>query len=149
MILVLSLATGLMAGIYFTFSFVVINALKLMPNNEGARAMNRINDVIVKTVFMPLFFISTICYAGLLLKGVIFTSASQPNFIWASVMYLVGMFGVTVFGNVPLNNKLKRCTNDTHGLATAWDEYGRNWLALNHVRVFSCVIAFIFLNYGI
>jgi len=143
MIFFLSLATGLMAGIYFTFSFLVINALKLMPNNEGARAMNSINDVIVKTVFMPLFFISTIWYTGLLLKGVIFTSASQPNFIWASLVYLVGMFGVTVFGNVPLNNKLKRCANDTHELATAWGEYSRKWL------VFSCVVACIFLNYGI
>ena len=149
MILILSLITGIMAGIYFTFSFVVVDALKLMPNNEGARAMNRINDVIVKTVFLPLFFVSTIWYFALLFRGVIFTSASEPNFVWASVIYIVGMFGVTVFGNVPLNNKLKSRAKDPQKLMAAWDEYGHKWVVLNHVRVVSCTVAFVLLNYGI
>lgn len=148
MILVLSLLTGLMAGIYFTFSFVVVKALRLTPNTEGARAMNSINDVIVKTWFMPLFLISSFWYAGLLLWSVLFASASQPNLIWASLFYLVGMFGVTAFCNVPLNNHLKLCAQDSHKLAGAWGDYSRKWVALNHVRLASCIVAFMLLNYS-
>ena len=148
MILVLSLLTGVMAGIYFAFSVVVVKALSLLPNTEGARAMNSINDVILKTWFMPLFIISSLWHAGLLVWSVFFNSVSQPHLIWASLFYLIGMFGVTAFCNVPLNNHLKLCANDAHKLTDAWDGYSRKWVALNHIRTASCAVAFFLLNYG-
>lgn len=148
MILILSLLTGLMTGIYFTFSFVVVKALSRMPNNESARAMNSINDVIVKTWFMPLFILSSLCYLGLLIWSAFFSSGSQPHFIWASLFYLFGMFGVTAVCNVPLNNQLKLYASDSHKLTKAWDRYTRKWVPLNHVRTASCTVAFALLNYG-
>lgn len=146
MILVISIATGLMAGIYFTFSFVVIKALQQLPGNDGANAMNKINDVIVKTAFMPLFFISSLWYVGLLFWGVFYSTTGYPSYIWVSLIYLVGMFGVTVFGNVPLNNQLKDSAHDPEALAASWSRYTRAWLRLNHIRTLSCVAALVLLS---
>lgn len=148
MILVLSLITGLMAGIYFTFSVVVIKALNLMPDTEGARAMNCINDVILRTWFLPLFFISSLWYAGLLIWSIFFSDGSEAHYIWASLFYLIGMFGVTAFCNVPLNNKLKLSASDSDQLTQMWKVYTRKWVALNHVRMASCIVAFALLSFG-
>ncbi|GAA6136527.1 DUF1772 domain-containing protein [Arenicella sp. 4NH20-0111] len=148
MITILSLLTGLMAGLYFAFSFVVVQALCKLPGTEGAKAMNSINNVIVKTWFMPLFLISSLWYAGLLIWSIFFSHANQPHIIWACVFYLGGMLGVTAFCNVPLNNHLKNCAHDSNKLVAAWNGYGRKWVALNHVRTASCVVAFMLLNYA-
>jgi len=147
MILVLSVSTGLMAGIYFIFSIVVVKALSLLPGSDGARAMNSINDVILKTIFMPLFFISSLWYLGLFVWCIFVSSASLPHLIWACLFYLIGMFGVTAFGNVPLNNQLKLATDDPHKLLDTWQDYSRRWVNLNHVRTVSCIVALVLLNY--
>lgn len=141
MILVLSIATGLMAGIYFSFSFVVVKALAQRPGTEGAAAMNQINEVILKTSFMPLFFGSSLAYVGLLCWSLFYASSVQLDLIAASLFYLVGMFAVTVFGNVPLNNQLKHSADDADQLLSTWQRYTRTWLWLNHIRTFSCVAA--------
>ncbi len=146
MILVLSVATGLMAGIYFTFSVVVVKALAQLPNSDGAGAMNQINEVIVKTSFMPLFMISSIGYAGLLIWSMFYSSADNSNFIWASLIYLIGMFGITILGNVPLNNKLKNSASDPINLSNTWNDYVDTWTKLNHIRTASCIAAFVLLN---
>ncbi len=148
MMLVLTVATGLMAGIYFAFSVVVIKALAQLPNTEGAKAMNQINDVILKTTFMPLFFISSLWYLGLLFWNTFNPASSDPSVIWASLIYLIGMFGVTAFGNVPLNNELKRNADDSKALAASWSRYIRTWVRLNHIRTLSCIAAIVLLNYG-
>lgn len=147
MILIISIATGLMAGIYFTFSFVVVKALEQLPGNDGANAMNEINDVIVKTIFMPLFFISSLWYVGLLFWGLFYSTAVSSGYIWASIIYLAGMFGVTAFGNVPLNNQLKKSAYDPQALAASWSYYTRAWLRLNHIRTLSCIAALVLLSY--
>jgi uncharacterized membrane protein len=55
MIVVLIVMTGLMAGVYFAFSVVVMKSLAELPAFHAAKAMNKINDVIINTVFYPFF----------------------------------------------------------------------------------------------
>lgn len=145
MILALVIATALMAGIYFSFSVVVVKALAHRPGREGADAMNQINEVILKTSFMPLFFASSLLYAGLLLWSVFFSNTVQADLIAASLFYLIGMFGVTAFGNVPLNNRLKQSADDADQLLSNWRRYTRVWVKLNHLRTLSCVAALVLL----
>lgn len=146
MILVLGIATALMAGLYYSFSVVVVKALAQRPGTEGANAMNQINDVILKTSFMPLFFVSSLWYAGLLVWSVFYSNTVQLDLIGASLFYLLGMFGLTAFGNVPLNNQLKNCAGDPDQLLKTWHRYVRVWVRLNHIRSFSCVAALILLS---
>ncbi|GAB1257452.1 DUF1772 domain-containing protein [Aurantivibrio plasticivorans] len=142
MILLLILMTGLMAGIYFVFSVVIMKSLAALPANDGAKAMNKINDVILNTAFMPLFFISTLWFAGLIVWSFADWHVGRSSLeVSAAVIYIVGMFCVTAFGNVPLNNYLKQSEDNEQYLTRAWQEYLSKWTVLNHLRTISCIAA--------
>ena len=146
-ILVIVLMTGLMAGVYFVFSVVIMRSLARLPDNEGANAMNSINDVIVKTSFLPLFFVSTIAHLALLIWSLINEGFGSAYF-WASLVYVMGMFGVTLVGNVPLNNQLKASAIDQTQLAENWLIYTKKWTRLNHVRTLCCTCSLALLWLG-
>lgn len=138
--------TGVMAGIYFAFSVFIMKALAQLPAAEGARAMNRINDVIVRTLFLPLFLGSTVLAIALILWQLFEGQSVQSSLqVTAGFIYLVGMFGVTVACNVPLNNRLKQHEADEQALVEFWAEYLHRWIRLNHVRTFSCILSLVLL----
>ena len=142
MLIALVILVGLMAGTYFSFSVFMMRSLAQLPVLEGARAMNKINDVIVNTTFLPIFFGSTLWMAGLVVWQFADWNDNASSLIIASALiYIVGMFGVTAFGNVPLNNALKRSENNEHALAQCWSVYQQKWNKLNHIRTASCIVA--------
>jgi len=57
------------------------------------------------------------------------------------VLYVAGMFLVTMFFNVPLNNALVAVSNESRTGAAIWKDYVRRWTRWNHVRTASCVAA--------
>ena len=145
MLTLLILMTGLMAGIYFTFSVFVMKALNELSPAQAGEAMNKINDVIVNTAFLPVFFISTLWYAGLIVWSFADWQQLQSVLeISAAVIYIAGMFGITVFGNVPLNNSL-RLSADEKALSKRWGQYYRAWVPLNHIRMMSCIFSCVLL----
>jgi uncharacterized membrane protein len=147
MLIVLAVLTGVMAGIYFTFSVFLIKAMNELPALQAAQAMNKINDVIVNTLFLPIFFGSTLWYAGLVISAFAdWQGQSSVLQIIAAAVYVVGMFVVTAFGNVPLNNRLKELENDDENLATYWHKYQGTWIRLNHIRTISCILALVILT---
>ncbi len=140
MIILLIVMTGLMAGTYFAFSFFIMKSLAQLPGLQGARAMNKINDVIINTLFLPIFFGSTLWYAGLIVWA--FADWQQTRsvlIIAAAIIYIVGMFLVTVFGNVPLNNRLMESESSETALSHCWNKYLQQWTRLNHLRMLSCM----------
>lgn len=142
MIAVLIVITGIMAGTYFAFSVVIMTSLTELPKTQGAKVMNEINDVILNTAFMPLFFISTFWFALLIPWSFVDWQEGQSLLeVSAALVYIIGMFGVTAFGNVPLNNKLKLSEKDTFSLQQSWDEYLIKWTRLNHIRALSSIAA--------
>ncbi len=50
------LGSGLMAGIFFTFSAFAMRALGRLPPDQGVRAMQSINIVILNPLFFLVFF---------------------------------------------------------------------------------------------
>jgi len=140
--------TGLMAGTYFAFSSFIMKALNQLPALQAAQAMNKINDVIVNTIFLPIFFGSTLWFAGLIVWAFAdWQGQASILLIAAAVIYIAGMFFVTAFGNVPLNNKLKAYEVSDQQLAQYWPVYMHQWTRLNHIRslssVFACAILYI------
>ncbi len=150
MLILLVVLTGLMAGIYFVFSVVVMKSFAQLPALQAAQAMNKINDVIVKTVFLPIFFGSTLWFCGLIVWAVAFWQAQQSVlFIAAAIIYISGMFLVTALGNVPLNNKLKEAEEDHEKLTAYWSVYLQKWTRLNHLRSISCIFACFWLSFAL
>lgn len=137
-----ALGAGLMAGTFFAFSAFVMAALGRIANPEGMRAMQSINVTVLNPWFFAAFF-GTAVLSVVLLGAALFGAggAAAAWLIAGSVLYLAGCIGVTVAGNVPLNNRLAAADADSADGAALWARYLRVWTAWNHVRTIACLAA--------
>jgi uncharacterized membrane protein len=141
-----AISVGLMAGVYFTFSAFLMRSLDAIGTPAGMLAMQSINRIIVRSSFLPIFFGSTLVCT--LLMVLMAMEPSSPGAIWAligSAFYVVGMFIVTVVGNVPLNNRLEAADADGPDGARMWALYLRKWTLWNHVRTTACTACLVLL----
>ncbi len=143
MITLLIILTGIMAGIYFAFSVFIMKSLAELPAIHAAQTMNKINTVIIKSLFLPMFIGTTVTHAGLLVWSLI-NWQGEPS-LWvviAAITLVLGMFVVTVIGNVPLNNQLQQSVDTDSKLVETWQLYLKQWTRFNHLRTISCISAF-------
>lgn len=134
-----AISTGLMAGVYFTFSAFIMKSFGQLNKERAATAMNMINEVILQSWFMPLFFGSTLVSIAI----AVFSGQHPESFllILASSLYVIGMFLVTFFFNVPLNKRLATKVNPGELIET-WEHYLKYWTRWNHIRTVSSLLAF-------
>jgi uncharacterized membrane protein len=136
-----ALGCGLLGGLYFAFSAFIMKALERL-GHSGTAAMNAINAVILRSAFMPLFLGTTLASAALAVFGLLELQNPRGVLMLAGgVLYVLGMFVVTVFFNVPLNNALAAVGAESRTGSAIWQDYLRRWTRWNHVRTLSCVIA--------
>ncbi len=137
-----AIGAGLMAGVYFTFSAFVMTALARMPAAEGIGAMQSINRVILRSLFMPLFFATSIASLALAVVAVVhWGEPGAAAMLAGGVTYVVGMFLCTVVCNVPLNNALDAVDRGHAEAGDVWSHYLRVWTRWNHVRTVACTLA--------
>ena len=131
---VAAISAGLMAGVYFAFSGFIMQSFDRLEPRRAVAAMNAINEVILRSWFMPLFFGSTLLFLLLAVIAVFDWSRSgAPLLLAAGLFYVGGMFAITAFGNVPLNNRLA-AAGEAADAAAAWSFYRGRWTRLNHLR---------------
>ncbi|MFJ5992755.1 DUF1772 domain-containing protein [Lentzea sp. NPDC092896] len=130
--LIAAAATGLMAGVFFAFSVAVMPGLADLPAEQAREAMRRINVRIQNPVFL-LVFLGTAVLCGI--------EVFQGRIV-GGLLYVVGSFLLTMFVNVPMNNRLER-TDDAY-----WPEYLRMWTIWNHVRALACLASMVILLLG-
>ena len=136
----MALSSGLMAGIYLAFSGFIMRAFATLAPADGIAAMNAINETIVKTSFLPLFFGSSIAAALLVVFG--FWQWGAPGSsraIIAGGSYVVGMFIITATANVPLNKRLAEITRDNTEARQIWDRYQISWTRWNTARTIAAL----------
>tara|TARA_R110001599_G_scaffold9041_18_gene44934 strand:- start:2798 stop:3280 length:483 start_codon:yes stop_codon:yes gene_type:complete len=139
-----AISVGLMAGVYFAFSAFVMQALDAAGRPAGMAAMQSINRIIVRSLFLPLFFASSLACLLLAVFGVmIWGSVGAWQMVIGGVIYLVGMLAVTAFANVPLNNALEAVDAAGAEAEAMWRRYMQRWLPWNHVRTVSCTVSLI------
>jgi uncharacterized membrane protein len=68
------------------------------------------------------------------------TLATQLT-VAATVAYLGGSIGITVFANVPLNNRLARLSSTDSAATAFWSEYLAVWTRWNTVRAVASLLA--------
>lgn len=138
-----AIGCGLLAGLYFAFSAFIMTALGRIDQAAGIAAMNAINKVIVQSLFMPVFWGSTL--ASLALAALALFRWDEPGgamLLAGGVLYVVGMFVVTAAFNVPLNNALMAVAPASSEAATLWARYLTDWTWWNHVRTVASTAAF-------
>ena len=140
-----SVLTALSAGFFFTWSVSIVSGLGRLSDVGYISAMQAINRAVQNPLFFLVFFGPTI-----LLPFASFLNYAQTTrfrlLIVASVIYLGGVIGVTVLGNVPMNNKLDAfdpdsATNQT--MATERTNYEGRWNTLNHIRTVSSTLSIV------
>ena len=137
-----ALGCGLLAGLYFAFSAFVMTALGRIDQAAGISAMNAINADIVRSLFMPVFLGTTLsCAVLVVLGGLRWQEPGATVMVCGGVLYVVGMFIVTIICNVPLNDQLAAADPASAAAAPLWARYLADWTFWNHVRTVASLAA--------
>jgi len=108
--LIAALATSLMAGFFWSFSVAVMDGLRLLPPQEGMRAVQAINSA-VRTPGVGLGFFGTPILCALVLLSLAWPGGRNLGGLVAAsgaVLYLALGVGVTFARNVPLKPGTRR-----------------------------------------
>ncbi|OCK59055.1 anthrone oxygenase family protein [Bradyrhizobium sp. LMTR 3] len=133
---------GLLAGLYFAFSTFIMTAFGRIGQASGIAAMNAINVTIVQSLFMPIFLGTTAASAALAVTALLrWSEPGAMAMLAGGVLYVLGMFVVTMVFNVPLNNALAATDPTSHEAASLWARYLTDWTWWNHVRTVSSTAA--------
>lgn len=139
-ILAAALGSATIGGLFFAFSTFIMRALAERPAAEGMAAMAAINRVILRSLFMPVFFgTAGVALVLAIYRGILWIEASGW-LLGGAALYLIGCIGVTMAFNVPLNNALERAGSGADGEAL-WKAYLVRWTRWNHVRTLACLAA--------
>ena len=151
-IIILALAiflTGLMAGIFFTWSNAVKPGIGKLGDIEYLRALQSMNRVILNNAFRIIFLGAIIAVA---LVPVFYFNLYPKNIFWlfvfTLVIYWIGVFGVTVSGNIPLNEILDKTNLESitsEEIKTLRKSIEVKWNNFNLIRCISSGITFILL----
>ncbi|WP_073080612.1 anthrone oxygenase family protein [Chitinophaga jiangningensis] len=134
---------GLMAGLFYSWSVSVMPGITKLNDIQFLSAMQAMNRAILNPLFL-IPFIGTV----FLLPFATWQQASQPAFYYllaASVLYIAGVFGVTITGNVPLNDSLDKfnLVNATaEALAAQRRLFETPWVNLHTIRTICGILAF-------
>lgn len=144
-LLVSTLSTGLIAGLFYGYSCSVNPALGRLPDAEYLGAMQAINRAILNPVFFATFMGTLL----LLPLGAWFSYQGQASpqfwcFLAAAILYIVGTFGVTIGGNVPLNDALDKINiagSSAEELARHRGLFEAKWNMLHSIRTIANIIS--------
>lgn len=145
-----TLFTGLLAGIFFTWSNAVTSGIGRLDAVNYLRAFQEMN----RTILNPLFF--------MVIFGAMFFSFATAYFhqsnavlfwltIGAGIIYFIGIFLVTILGNIPLNEMLDKTDLSNITLQNASvlrDKFELKWNNLHLIRTVTSIFSFLLLIIG-
>ena len=124
--LALGLSRALVAGVFQSFSDFVMRSLVAARSGTGIEAMQLINRKVYKSVFLVMLIGLVPLMIGFAIVALAtLNGVGRDLILTAAVIYLVAVFGVTMVGNVPMNNRLDRMLSSTEEADSYWHIYGR------------------------
>ena len=140
--IIAALGCAVIGGIFFAFSTFIMNAFSQLPPPQGIAAMQNINRVILRSLFIPVF-LGTALLCGILVILALLNSSNPAGslLVIGSLLYIVGTFLVTILFNVPRNNKLETTVANDATSLPIWEDYLSRWTAWNHVRTVAALTA--------
>lgn len=148
LLIITATTTALMAGLFFSYSISVSLGLGKLNDKEFLNVMQNINREIQNIPFFICFFGTLI-----ILPITSFLNYKKQSFLLlltATLFYSIGVFAITVFVNVPLNNTLELfdLTNASNTSARQMRNiFEDRWNFWNNIRSLSslCSVFFIIL----
>ncbi|WP_343608430.1 DUF1772 domain-containing protein [Chryseobacterium oranimense] len=149
-LLITAVLTALIAGLFYAYSCSVVLGLGKLSDMEYLKSMQSIN----REILNPVFFMSFMGTAILLPVTTFLFRGEQPAFLFlllASAAYLIGVFGVTVAGNVPLNDMLDKFDingSTADAISQMRGNFENRWNLLNNIRTVFSVISIVLVICG-
>lgn len=143
-----TLATGLIAGVFYAYAISVMPALARMDDRALIETMQKINIVIINPAFM-IGFLGTVGFTAL--AALLHLGADRRiTLVWIAVALVLNViaFGVTVGLNVPLNDQLM-AAGDPGAIAdpaAVRAQFESAWVRWNIVRAVLHTLAFVVLT---
>lgn len=141
------LLTGLSAGLFLAWTVSVIPGTKHISTKSYLEAMQSINKAILNPAFFIIFFGAAILLSmqsiGQYIQKV---DASFWLLLCATGLYVLGTLGITLWGNVPLNEMLDAKPLqklDPEELEQIRHSFENRWNLLHTIRTFCAVSSFI------
>lgn len=145
--IITTLFNALSAGFFFAWSVSVILGTKKIGDFTYLDVMQKINREILNPLFYVVFFGSLIT---LVVTAIIHND--NKTVFWlitaAITIHFFGVFCITAFGNIPLNNTLDKLDilhTTTEELKNFRTNYETRWNNYHNIRTLSNMIAFILL----
>lgn len=137
--------SGLMAGLFYAFDVAIVPALRSIKGTQHIAAMQAINQKIQNPVFFLSFFGPTIVLpiAAYLHRD----TAQFPLLVASALLHIIGANGVTMAGNIPLNDQLDKVdTNrisetEADTIRTEFQGAGSRWMRFHVVRTLTSTAA--------
>jgi uncharacterized membrane protein len=146
-LLLTAVASALSGGLFYAWSCSVIPGLKKLPDDCYIRAMQSFN----KAILNPLFFLSFMGALILLPICVYLNYAHDLSIrfyllLIALILYVVGVFGVTALGNIPLNRQLDNFTlagASAQSVSLQRKNFEEPWIRLHSIRTCAGILVII------
>ncbi|MEU4739336.1 anthrone oxygenase family protein [Actinosynnema sp. NPDC023658] len=120
--IIAALGCGMMAGVFFAFSAMVMPGLRRTDPSVGLAAMRAINLAVVNPAFLGVLL-------GTAVVGAVAAFGGGP-WAWAgAALYALGGIVLTAAFHIPRNSALERL-----GTPEYWARYLREWVPANHLR---------------
>ncbi|MBD2754161.1 anthrone oxygenase family protein [Spirosoma validum] len=142
-----AITTALITGLFYAYSCSVNPGLNRLSDLEYVTAMQSINRAIQN----PLFFISFLG-TPILLPVSTWLNYNQPVsarfwlLLLATILYLIGVLGVTALGNIPLNEALNSFSIQTASaeeIAVQRVRFETPWNTWHTIRTLASFVALV------
>jgi uncharacterized membrane protein len=141
------LACGLLAGLFYGYSCSVNQGLGNLSNEKYLEAFQSINRAIQN----PVFFLS---FMGSLVFLIITTYLQYRNgmsssfycLAAATAIYAIAVFGITVVGNVPLNEQLDKfviASASPEEISAMRNLFEKPWNNYHTTRTIASILSFV------
>lgn len=132
-----STASSLVAGVFLSFSDFTMRSLQLATPEAGSQAMQILNREVFRSIFIVLLIGMSVISAVIgVATYLVPPSVASALIIAGSLCYVLGVFLVTMLGNVPKNNRLAALSDGGAEAQDYWPMYYSGWMFWNHVRTF-------------
>jgi len=137
---------ALVSGLLFSFSIAVSPGLKNLSDTEYIKAMKSINMEIQNAIFFLSFFGPLILFPlSIYMCHSRFSNSSL--LIAGGIFYFIGVFAITAFINVPLNNEIESfdlLSSDSKAINQMRTIFENPWTFWNNVRTVSSIFSLVF-----
>ena len=139
-------AGGLMAGLLYAWTVSVLPGTRRVPDTTYITTMQSINRAIINPAFIiPFMGIPVLLIATAIMQFRAGDSRRGSLLVSAAATYVVGVLGVTIGGNIPLNDALDAFDltgSSEQAIADRRHSYETPWNRWHYLRTAASVASF-------